>query len=42
MEYYIKEREWEVIFSKLQTTKGIHVKNEFKVRKFIESSLVCT
>jgi len=37
MEYYIKEREWEVIFEKLQTIKGIHVKNESNTRKFIEA-----
>lgn len=36
MQYYIKEREWEVIFEKLQTIKGLHVKQELLLCKFIE------
>jgi transposase len=36
MQYHIKEREWEVIFDKLQTIKGIHVRQESLLRKFIE------
>lgn len=37
MEYYIKEREWEIIFSKLKVIKGIHTKNKLSVRRFIEA-----
>lgn len=36
MQYYIKEREWEVIFEKLQTIKRLHVRNELSLRRFLE------
>ena len=37
MNYYIKEREWEIIFAKLQKIKGIHTNNKPSVRRFIEA-----
>jgi transposase len=37
MRYYIKEREWEIIFSKLQKIKNIHTTNQSSVRRFIEA-----
>lgn len=37
MEYYIKEGNWKQIFSFLKSMKGIHSKNEEKLRIFVEA-----
>lgn len=37
MEYHIKESNWKQIFSYLKSIKGIHSKNEKKLRMFIEA-----
>ena len=36
MEYYIKDRKWEVIFEKLLKIKNIHAKDENSIRRFVE------
>jgi transposase len=36
MHYYIKSHEWEQIFLVLKGTKGIHKKDEQRVRRFVE------
>lgn len=36
MNYYIKPLEWEIIFTKLNTIKAIHTKDETSLRRFIE------
>jgi transposase len=38
MKYHIKERKWEVMFAKLSKIKGVHVKNEDKLLRFIEGA----
>lgn len=37
MNYYIKDREWEIIFTNLRQIKGIHTQNEIIIRRFIEA-----
>ncbi|WCR57711.1 MAG: hypothetical protein PG980_000183 [Wolbachia endosymbiont of Ctenocephalides felis wCfeJ] len=37
MEYYIKEGNWKQIFGFLKSMKGIHSKNEEKLRMFVEA-----
>ncbi len=36
MEYYIKQREWEIIFKTLLGIKGIHSRDEGRLRRFAE------
>ena len=37
MKYYIKEKNWKQIFEFLKRVKGVHSKDEKKLRKFIEA-----
>ena len=37
MEYHIKKENWKQIFAFLKSTKGIHSKNEEKLRIFMEA-----
>ncbi|MBD0392208.1 IS5 family transposase [Wolbachia endosymbiont of Pentalonia nigronervosa] len=37
MKYYIEETKWKQIFANLKSVKGIHSKNEDRIRRFVES-----
>ncbi|VVC46398.1 Ribonuclease H-like domain,Transposase, IS4-like,Transposase, Tn5-like, core,CAAX amino terminal [Cinara cedri] len=37
MKYYIQETKWKQIFANLKSVKGIHSKNEDRIRRFMES-----
>lgn len=37
MKYHIKETDWEVIYENLRNEKGLHTKNERKLRVFYEA-----
>ncbi|MDR2075239.1 MAG: transposase [Holosporales bacterium] len=37
MKYYISDKDWQAIYSFLQTIPRIHIKDEYRTRKFIEA-----
>jgi transposase len=37
MEYYIKEEAWSKVFEHLKKIKGVHIKDEGQIRRFMEA-----